>query len=109
MNVFPAVVNATKFQEQQKTFVIHFLLSFNTLSLSPYSGVRLGALVGIWNMKVLSRTLYTAGSQAPKEKCVLGRVRDARSTESPSPVEWVWGEVGLRAFREGSHGLVVAR
>lgn len=24
MNVFPAVVNGTKFQEQQKTFVIHF-------------------------------------------------------------------------------------
>lgn len=45
--------------------------------------------------------LIYRGSQASKEKCVLGRGRDARRTESPSPIEWVWGEVGSRAFSEG--------
>lgn len=39
MNVFPAVVNATKFQEQQKTFVIHyFVVIQHTLAGSLHGG-----------------------------------------------------------------------
>lgn len=48
MSVFPAVVNATKFQELQKTChsFFFFLVSFSTLLFSPHSETRLAPPVG---------------------------------------------------------------
>lgn len=35
MNIFPAVVNATKLQDQQKTFVIHFFVIIQHTLIEP--------------------------------------------------------------------------
>lgn len=47
MNVFPAVVNTTKFQEQQKTSVLHYVVVIQHTLTGSLHGARLGTPVSI--------------------------------------------------------------
>lgn len=87
MNIFFAVIDGTKLQKQQKTFVTHFFVVIqHTLTESQHWGQ---ARHSCWHICYKSPVpgAYLQ-IQTLKEKYVLDGDRDDRSTESPPLAEW---------------------
>lgn len=103
INVFPAIVNATKFQEPQKSFVTCFCCCRHSTHWRS-TRARRGAPVGIRDVRVCQpeACLQVVGHT---ERGVHGQGRGPRSTKHSPAAELRVGWGGVRPSGEGRQEL----